>query len=43
MDTISSLVTIIVALAIIFVPQVLAIYFSSSRKTEREEYLPDGR
>ena len=43
MDTIGSVVTIVLVLATIFVPQVLAIYFSDWRKSEREEYVPDGR
>lgn len=43
MDTISSLLTIVLVLAVIFVPQALAIYFSDWRKPEREEYTPDGR
>lgn len=43
MSTISSLLTIVAVLAVIFVPQALAIYFSDWRKAEREEYVPDGR
>lgn len=43
MSTIGSLLTIVVVLAVIFVPQALAIYFSGWRKAEREEYIPDGR
>ncbi len=43
MNTIGSLLTIVVVLAVIFVPQALAIYFSDWRKAEREEYIPDGR
>ena len=43
MDTIGSIVTIVLVLAAIFVPQALLIYFSGWRKSEREEYVPDGR
>lgn len=43
MSTISSLITIVSVLAIIFVPQMLVLYFSQWRKSEREEYIPDGR
>ena len=43
MSTISSLITIVSVLAIIFVPQLLVLYFSQWRKSEREEYIPDGR
>ena len=43
MSTISSLLTVVAVLAVIFVPQVLAIYFSEWRKAERDEYVPDGR
>lgn len=43
MSTIGSLATIVAILAVIFVPQALAIYFSDWRKSEREEYIPDGR
>lgn len=43
MNTLTSLATVVLVLAVIFVPQALAIYFSASRKAEREEYVPDGR
>jgi len=43
MDTIGSIVVIALVLAAIFVPQALMLYFSESRKVEREEYVPDGR
>ncbi len=43
MDTIGSAVTVVAVLAIIFVPQLLVLYFSGANKTEREEYVPDGR
>ena len=43
MDTIGSIVTIVLVLAAIFVPQLLVIYLSDWRKSEREEYIPDGR
>lgn len=43
MSTIGSLLTIVAVLAVIFVPQALAIYFSDWRKAERDEYVPDGR
>lgn len=43
MNTFTSLLTVAAVLAIIFVPQALAIYFSDWRKAEREEYVPDGR
>jgi hypothetical protein len=43
MSTIGSLITIASVLAIIFVPQMLVLYFSQWRKSEREEYIPDGR
>ena len=43
MDTIGSVVTIVLMLAVIFVPQALAIYFSDWRKSERDEYVSDGR
>ena len=43
MNTLISLATVVLILAIIFVPQALAIYFSTSRKLEREEYIHDGR
>jgi hypothetical protein len=43
MSNTTSLLTIIALLSVIFLPQALAIYFSERRKSEREEYLPDGR
>ncbi len=43
MSNITSLLTIIALLSVIFVPQALAIYFSERRKSEREEYVSDGR
>lgn len=43
MDTIGSLITIILVLASIFIPQALAIYFSTRNKREHEEFIPDGR
>ncbi len=45
MDTIGSAVTVVVLLAIIFVPQVLLAYFAGERENEnaRDEYVPDGR
>lgn len=43
MSTIGSLVTMVAVLAVIFVPQALAIYFSDWRNAERDEYIPDGR
>jgi hypothetical protein len=43
MSTIGSLATIVLVLAAIFVPQVLAMYLSGWRKEEHEEYIPDGR
>lgn len=43
MSTIGSLLTIVAVLAVIFVPQALAIYFSDWRKSERDEFVYDGR
>jgi hypothetical protein len=43
MDTIGSIAVVVLVLAAIFVPQALALYFSDSRKSEVEEYIPDGR
>jgi len=43
MSTLSSFITVVSVLALLFVPQALAIYFSTWRKTEREEFVPDGR
>ena len=43
MSTIGSLLTVVAILAVIFVPQVLAIYFSAWREAERKEYVSDGR
>ena len=43
MDTIGSIVTIVLVLAAFVVPQALVIYFSDWRKREREEFIPDGR
>ena len=43
MNTLISSLTILAILAIIFVPQALAIYFSEWRKSERDEYVHDGR
>ena len=43
MNTIGSLATVALVLAVIFVPQALAIYFSASRRSERDEYVHDGR
>ena len=43
MNTIGSIVTIVLVLAAIFVPQALLLYFSDRREVEREEYIPDGR
>jgi hypothetical protein len=45
MDTIGSAVTVIVVLAIIFVPQLLLVYFAGEHENEsaRDEYVPDGR
>lgn len=43
MDTLGSIITIVLVLAAIFIPQALTIYLSDWRKTEREEYIPDGR
>lgn len=43
MDTLGSLITVVLALAAIFVPQALMIFFSEGRKAGREEYVPDGR
>ena len=43
MDTIGSIVTITLVLAVIFVPQAMAIYFADWRKAERDEFVTDGR
>ena len=43
MDTVGSVITIVLVLAAIFIPQALTIYLSDWRKAEREEYIPDGR
>ena len=43
MDTIGSIITVGLALAAIFVPQALMIYFSESHEADHEEYVPDGR
>jgi len=43
MNTIGSLVTSILLIALIFLPQALAIYFSTRSKPEHEEFVPDGR
>ena len=43
MDTLNSLLTIVLVLAVIFVPQLLAIYFSELPETKGEEFIPDGR
>ena len=43
MDTIGSVITIVLVLASIFVPQALAIYFSTRSKPEYEEFITDGR
>ena len=43
MDTIGSLVTITLVLAVIFVPQALVIFLAERRETPGEEYIPDGR
>lgn len=43
MDTIGTVVTIISALAIIFVPQLLVAYFSGEHKSTRDEFVSDGR
>jgi len=42
-DTIGSIVVIVLVLAAILVPQALMLYFSEARKAERQEYVPDGR
>lgn len=43
MQTFTSLLTVVAILAIIFVPQAMAIYFGAWRKAELDEYIPDGR
>ena len=43
MNTLISLLTIVAILAVIFVPQAAAIYFSEWRKAERDDYVRDGR
>lgn len=43
MDTIGSVITIVLVLAVLFVPQALAIYFSTRSEPEHEEFIPDGR
>ncbi len=43
MQTSTSLLTVVAILAIIFVPQVMAIYFDAWRKADHDEYIPDGR
>jgi len=43
MNTINSLLTIGLVLAVIFVPQALAIFFSDRRSTGRDEFVSDGR
>jgi hypothetical protein len=43
MSTIGSVVTVVLVLAAIFVPQALAMYLSDWRSKEHEEYIPDGR
>lgn len=43
MNTLGSILVMALIVAAIFVPQALGIYLSGWRKTEREEYIPDGR
>jgi hypothetical protein len=43
MDTLGSVITIVLVLAAIFVPQALVIHFRGRRIAEHEEYIPDGR
>lgn len=43
MDTIGSIITILLVIAAIVIPQALTLYLSDWRKAEREEYIPDGR
>lgn len=46
MDTLSTMVTIVVTLAIIFVPQLLVAYFSgdmNESESARDEFVSDGR
>lgn len=43
MDTIGSIVTIALVLAVIFVPQALVIFLSERNEASDEEYVPDGR
>lgn len=43
MDTLGSIVTIVLVLAAIFVPQAVAIYLSDWRKVERDEHVYDGK
>jgi len=43
MDTIGSIITILLVIAAIVIPQALTLYLSDWGKAEREEYIPDGR
>jgi len=44
MSNLNSVITIVLVLAAIVVPQLLAVYFSESNRSAREEeYVPDGR
>lgn len=44
MSNLNSLLTIVLVLAAIIVPQVLMVYLSESSKSEHEEeFVPDGR
>lgn len=43
MDTIGSIITILLVIAAIVIPQALTLYLSDWRKAEGEEYIPDGR
>lgn len=43
MSTIGSIVTIVLVLAAIFVPQALTIYLNDGHTADRDEYIPDGR
>lgn len=43
METIRSLLAVVLVLAAVIAPQALAVYFSTWRKSEREEFIPDGR
>lgn len=43
MSTIGSVVTLVLVLAAIFVPQALMIHLGGDRRIDGEEYIPDGR